>query len=210
MPLLPISVFATLQQGYAANAGPVALPFVVRACGEFAEATCASVRSQFRLEQSVTGYAKGVTHAASGRDALAAWDALTLDFNIVDSASTRGHLLLPAIFRENGGQECTMVSVRLAYCASPAAPDTCGDLHMDPPYGSNWQYLAVGDKTWYCIDPASLFSLTAYRASGPGSRPGPPDVVALAAEFPVHAITIGAGDFIAVPLHWAHAVLTTR
>jgi hypothetical protein len=47
-----------------------------------------------------------------------------------------------------------------------------GALHIDPPFGSNWQYLASGRKTWCClsVDGAGAFSLDAYDAAAARSK----------------------------------------
>ncbi len=90
------------------------------------------------------------------------WDS----FNVVDSVSTRGLSLLPAALAA-WNQRCGDAfdhHVSLAYVLSPAKPGVFGTLHLDPPYGSNWQYLCCGLKTWATIDPASGFILSTFAA----------------------------------------------
>ena len=138
-----IPTFASVADGYAASfvAGSRPLPFIVRQAADFAaKATVDAVRTQIRREREVYGYSRdGCTHKCAGASAVSAWEARTLDFNIIDSSSTRGSsALLPesiaALNRLISQHECNV----LAYVLTLASP-VCGALHQDPPYGSNWQ-----------------------------------------------------------------------
>ena len=120
-----------------------------------------------------------------------------------------------------------MPSVILAYVMTPAN-DTCGSLHIDPPYGSNWQFLCTGAKVWWALDPRSGFSLPAWTAardtaaeagsaagadSGVGmtrnfSGPDAGELLALHTAHDVHTTRLAPGDFVSVPLAWPHWVAT--
>lgn len=204
--------FATLEAGYAAcDAEGTAFPFVVRAANSFqsiAEIN-AALRSQLRKEQLVTGYAGGKTFQLPGRVALQQWEDNTLGFNIVDSSSTRGSIgLLPKALGDINRTRHVPESVWLAYVLSPSRPHACGELHIDPPFGSGWQYLATGSKVWYVLD-GSSFSLAGHTASlDADQRLQPPCMSELAKSNTVFQVTIGAGDFVSCPMDWPHAVLT--
>jgi len=207
----PMREFASLTAGYAAcESEHLAFPFVVRGCLDFgASAPEASLRSLLRLEKEVKGYREsdGTFAYMTGRDALTAWLAEALDMNVIDATVERGNSLRPAAMQAVPGVEDVNPRLLLAYVLSPMTtpiPGTCGSLHVDPPLGGGWQWLCVGQKTWFCIDDtAHAFSRAACRAHA-----NPPDMAAVAVTARVLTATISAGDFLSFPKDWPHAVIT--
>lgn len=123
-------------------------PFVVRASSlsEWCLISSARIRSQLSLERSVHGYGPSGTEHVSGRVALSSWDQHTLHINIVDSECKRGSsVLLPDVMRQRNEMHHIDTAYGLAYVLS-AAP-CVSRLHVDPPHGAPWQYLATGSKT---------------------------------------------------------------
>jgi hypothetical protein len=207
-----IQEYASLEAGYdACNALGRGHAFVVRACGD-KFGLLASIRSQIRLEKSVygTNYGTTVTKFTSGKECLCAWDDNTLAFNVIDSVSTRGHsLLMPAYLAEIGRESGVSESMWLAYVVS-AASSQCGELHVDPPFGSGWQYLAQGIKQWFIIDEQDpSFSLKSYNAtSAAASGPDMSTIAASMGSGRIYSAVISTGDFLSCPLDWPHAVFT--
>ena len=203
--------YSSLEDGFnACIAQGTGLPFVVRKTIEFAESTSAAISSQLRKETSVTGYQNGKSIRQSGAIALESWQNSQCVCNIVDSVSNRGKWpLLPIYLSAIAESADVEDSVLLAYVLSPVS--TCmGELHVDPPFGSNWQYLAEGKKIWYAID-SSHFSLVEYNKTlGELQRLEPPDLVNLSMKYKIFTAIIGCGDFISVPIYWPHAVFTVE
>lgn len=216
--------FDTITEGFAAAEceGVDALPFVVRASeaalagifksGFGADATSwpseAMIRDQLRREQDVKGYLGAYNDAVhmTGRDTLSCFDAGTMTHNVVDSESTRSStsLLSGEMIALNAKSRVDSDNW-LAYVISPRSKG-CGQLHKDPPHGSNWQYLSSGSKTWYAM--STSFDLGVHNATT--FQPGvPPDMAALSLTGDCYKTVIGAGDFVYVPIHWAHAISTT-
>ncbi len=209
MGTLPFATFATMEEGYAACAeSGRGFPFVVRACAGFEATTEAAVRGQLGHERDIKGYTmSGGTQHLSGREALRKWDNSSLECNVVDSASTRGHTaLLPAALAAISRDALVPESLWLAYVLSPEDLINCGALHIDPPYGSGWQYLARGRKHWYALDHAA-FSLADYEAAH-GCPPPPPIMHTIISKHSVVDVVIGPGDFVSCPAGWPHAVAT--
>jgi hypothetical protein len=147
--------FNSLLEGYnhCRTNGPN--PFVVRNCLEFCTATPQRIQSQMNLELAIHGYNATGTHEVSGRQAYESWLNDTLDFNIVDSSSSRGCALLPLIIRDLNIANCVDSMVWFSYVLTLAAVQS--KCHIDPPFGSGWQFLSVGNKEWTIID-KSFFS----------------------------------------------------
>ena len=198
-----IIAYPTLEEGYAACTLLGAHPFVVRrnlesnSTCEFNErATVQAISSQIRVEREIKGYGENGSQSSSGREALAAWNNDELLFNVVDSASTRGNSLLSHSLAEIGRNAGVDEDFLLAYVLSPVSLNgQAGELHIDPPYGSGWQYLA-GDssKTWFIIDGNDVnFSLTDYNAAHPIPRAAPDMHAIDASMFPSHCYTATIG-----------------
>ena len=163
---IKIREFLTLEEGYKESfASESGFPFIVRNCISFSGKDSFSgelVRSQMKKEKSLKGYSNLKTYKLSGLDALKAWDEGELHINIVDSPSTRGYKsLLPVAIESFNRSVFIDDEMWLAYVLSPIN-NTCGELHLDPPFGSNWQYLVEGLKTWYVVTDKS-FNLTEYN-----------------------------------------------
>jgi hypothetical protein len=142
--------FSRLIDGYdycRAN-GPT--PFVVRNCVDFIEATQAQVQSQIKFEKSLHGYNSSGRHHVTGRVAFDSWLDGTLSFNIVDSNSSRGSRLLPSILRELNIANHVDSEVWFSYVLTVA--NVQSKVHVDPPFGSGWQFLTQGSKEWTIID----------------------------------------------------------
>lgn len=144
--------FETIVQGYdyCRLNGPI--PFVVRNCTEFLSATPGSIRSQINLEKEIHGYNNEGTHEVTGRVAYDRWLNDTLDFNIVDSSSSRGSVLLPNIIRELNIANDVDSFLWFSYVLTLAGVQS--KCHIDPPFGSGWQFISEGDKEWTIIDSA--------------------------------------------------------
>jgi hypothetical protein len=163
---VPIREFASIQEGYdAVRAAAAPFPFIVRDTLEFRDITLANIRRQIKFEQQVYGYAKydDSTMRLSGIEALSQFDNDVIGFSIVDSPASRGYSsLLPQPMPTLAASSGIPTTVWLAYVLSlPSA--SCGTLHTDPSFGSNWQWLAEGCKTWYALDDAN-FSLADYNS----------------------------------------------
>jgi hypothetical protein len=162
-------------------------PIIVRSCwNEFPPEILAKIRKQIRHEQVVHGYQYQTNTRIEipGFQVLDQFDqSAHFNFNIVDSPSTRGITLLPQSIECANRNAGIMESVWLAYVITGNPVD--GEWHIDPPYGSGWQFLAQGEKEW-CIE--SL-----------------PDC-----ERGVYKGVIYAGDWIYCPSGWRHAVKTIR
>ena len=200
--------FASFEEGFeACRQNGQGFPFVIRACRSFSLMTEAVIRNQISKERIVKGYVKGEVQLSTGQSALDAWDSQCLGFNIVDSVSSRGYsLLLPKALEIINRKADVEESLWLAYVLSPANPLQCGEIHIDPPFGSGWQYLAVGKKTWYVMD-RSLFSIDDYNSSIAGDKEfDAPDMDELSKHFEIISATIGPGDFLSCPIDWPHAV----
>ena len=95
----------------------------------------------------------------------------------------------------------------LAYVLSPLSDGAVGELHVDPPMGSGWQWLASGSKTWYVVDDTAntppLYSRQICRKMSQ-----PPDMVAVALRARVLTCVLAPGDFVSFPCGWAHGVST--
>jgi hypothetical protein len=206
-----ISEYHSLEDGFnACIAQGTGVPFVVRKTEEFAESTSAAIASQLRKETLVIGYNKGKSVHQSGASALESWRNSQSVCNIVDSVSNRGKWpLLPTYLSSIAESADVEDMVRLAYVLSPVS--TCmGELHVDPPFGSNWQYLAEGKKIWYAID-NTHFSLVDYKNDMDElQRLEPPDLFELSKKYRIFTTVIGCGDFISVPIYWPHAVFTVE
>lgn len=142
--------FGTLLEGYdyCRLHGPN--PFVVRNCCEFSTSTPVQIRNQINLEAVVHGYNDTGTHRVTGRVAYEQWLNNTLDFNIVDSSSSRGSNLLPSILRELNIANDVDTTLWFSYVLTSACVQS--KCHIDPPFGSGWQYLSTGNKEWTIID----------------------------------------------------------
>ncbi len=206
---LPICEFDTIEAGYTAcNIAGRGFPFVVRHANMNASET--SIRCQIRLEKKIKGYAGGLSHTLSGLEALTAFDDGSLTFNVVDSASTRGHsALLPIALAKIGKESDIRESLWLAYVISPASIEI-GCLHNDPCLGSGWQYLASGRKQWYIIDDKNpAFSLSKYNATEASQvAPNMVDIASSMGKEKIFSTVIETGDFISCPMNWPHAVFT--
>jgi hypothetical protein len=147
-----VKEFDTLLEGYnyCRENGPI--PFVVRNCLEFLSASSLQIEKQINLEASIHGYNECGTHKVSGKLAFDKWSTDTLDFNIVDSSSSRGTVLLPLILRELNIANDIDVMLWLSYVLTLARVQS--KVHIDPPFGSGWQFLAEGSKEWTIIDQA--------------------------------------------------------
>jgi len=162
-----IREFATLQEAYAVvRSEEYPLPFVVRVANLSLEdsdlsvssgsdsttwSQTAQIRSQIKFERVVHGYdVDDITTKFTGREALRLWDENILPANIIDSGSTRGDGLLHPTMLDLAQQSDVHNIYWLAYVLSLVT--SCpGELHVDPPHGSNWQYLSKGEKTWYTL-----------------------------------------------------------
>ncbi len=130
----------------------------------------------------------------------------TLKFNVVDSLSNRGYSrLLPLEIIDINTRSEVDETYWLAYVISPGKPDVCGELHVDPAYGSGWQYLIEGVKRWFVIHD-STFDLKAYQSTADAAAP--PNMEALAEKYKVYSAVIEAGDWISCPENFPHAVVT--
>jgi hypothetical protein len=198
--------FSTIAEGFSASlSAEFPFPFVVRNCSEFIVSGVSeqSIRSQIRLEKRLSGYSSHGegTQYLSGLAALEAYDASRLLINIVDSVSTRGNGLLPCELKAINDRASVDESVSLAFVISPISQSQ-GELHIDPPFGSGWQYLCVGTKKWSVLD-SSTFSLDKWKAEGL-----PLNLLELALKFDMLEVTIGPGDFVSCPMSWPHSVWT--
>lgn len=146
----PVAEFLTIQAGYDHCRLNNPIPFVVRNCAEFLPATHDAICQQIRLEQSIRGYNDKGTHQLKGLEAFELWKHEQLDFNIVDSCSSRGSLLLPETLRALNIANDVESAIWLAYVLTASAVQ--GKMHIDPPFGSGWQYLSCGTKCWTIID----------------------------------------------------------
>jgi hypothetical protein len=200
--------FDTVTEGFCACEleGVESLPFVVRAnsTGD-SWSSLASIRKQLARESSVKGYlvsGNGETIYMSGQGTISCFDEGTMVHNVVDAESTRSATALLS-------SEIAFISSEsrvdrenwCAYVVSPASL-VCGSLHCDPPHGSNWQYLASGQKVWYALN-NKTFSLQTFEGSTEA-----PDMASLSLLHDCYRCIIEAGDFVSVPIHWAHAVNT--
>ena len=77
-----------------------------------------------------------------------------------------------------------------------------GALHGAPPYGSAWQYLASGEKVWFALA-NNTFSLQSFAGATKA-----PDMASLSLLHACYRVVIRPGDFVSVPMAWAHAVDT--
>jgi hypothetical protein len=225
--------FNTLDEGFAAcsEIGHT-FPFVVRNCQSFSPSSIQELRSQMKRERDLRGYSSGVAYHLSGVDALQAWDNCSLQFNIIDSESTRGHTnFLPKTLEEFNIVGDLDELLWLSYVLSPANVK-CGELHTDPSYGSGWQYLMQGQKRWFVVQDEG-FSLSDFNLlnqmlpvvdavkveigeesvqleplmSPLLARPAP-DMLLLSLQYAVHTTLLGPGDFISFPSGAPHAVIT--
>lgn len=213
--------FSTITDGFHACEleGADALPFVVRAkeLSVFKEDLKADVtswpsqqaiRSQIRRESNIKGYQGSNNDVVrmSGIDTLTNFDSGKMTHNVIDSECTRScTLLLSGEMVALSSQSRVEPEDWAAYVISPAS-NRCGQLHIDPPHGSNWQYLASGAKVWYAFDKRS-FDLELYNeVREPGQ---PPDVKALSLKHDCYSTIIGPGDFVYTPLFWPHSINTT-
>lgn len=214
--------FETLTSGYAACAAAESpFPFVVRQSVDFAAcASVAAIRAQLMLEEEVKGLDEkdGSYGYQSGREALANYDAGKRGVNIIDAEAgwdvetwkrTAGALdLMPAEMQRLPGSQLLNTRLLLAYVLSPllreGSEGSLGALHIDPPLGSGWQYVAVGCKTWFVLQPHETFS-SAERCRKVSK---PPDIAAISAVTGVLTATLQAGDFLSFPCCWAHCVAT--
>jgi len=199
--------FPSITEGFSACEleGTESLPFIVRGGEEGTWASLASIRKQLGRESSVKGYSvtgKGETIYMSGQDTMTCFDDETMTHNVVDAESTRSATALLS-------DDMTSISTEsrvdrenwCAYVVSPTSHE-CGTLHCDPPHGSNWQYLASGEKVWYALN-NNTFSLQSFEGSTKA-----PDMASLSLLHDCYRVVISSGDFISVPIHWAHAVDT--
>ena len=230
--------FETITEGYLAceSEGIKSLPFVVRASslalsGVYKGDTTSNstswpsleqIRKQLSREADIKGYVgkDNTTKHMSGKDTLASYDDLSLQHNVVDSESTRSSTsLLSSEMIEISSESRVDRENWLAYVVSPAS-NKCGQLHTDPPHGSNWQYLSSGSKIWYCIN-VSTFDVKVYDVSTTTTATSttpiaatatatatPPDMEALSLLHDCYRTTINQGDFVSVPIYWAHSINT--
>ena len=240
--------FETITEGYLAceSEGTKSLPFVVRASslalsGVYKGDTTSNstswpsleqIRKQLSREADIKGYVgkKNTTIHMNGKDTLASYDDLSLQHNVVDSESTRSSTsLLSSEMIAISSESRVDRENWLAYVVSPAS-NKCGQLHTDPPHGSNWQYLSSGSKIWYCIN-VSTFDVKVYDVSittataatsiaatatvattattaATATVATPPDMEALSLLHDCYRTTINPGDFVSVPIYWAHSINT--
>jgi hypothetical protein len=70
---------------------------------------------------------------------------------------------------------------------------------------SNWQFIAQGRKTWYTVSPnSSINYVSTFDVKKHDSHNKAPDMNSLSMLHDVYNATIGAGDFISVPIFWPH------
>jgi len=234
--------FDTITEGFVAceAEGALSLPFVVRAStlalsgvfkgNEYSNQTSwpslGTIRKQLSREADVKGYISkhNNTIHMNGTDTLALYDDGSMSHNVVDSESTRSctSLLSEEMIQISSGSRVDRGNW-LAYVVSPPS-NCCGQLHTDPPHGSNWQYLAQGIKIWYAVNKdfdVRIFdkakaeeaaAATAEDENGGATNDAkgiPPNMKALSLLQEVYRCSIGPGDFISVPIHWAHSINTT-
>lgn len=171
--------FSSLQEGYdfCRKNGPN--PFIVRNCPDFISATHLEITSQMKLETEIHGYNQSGTHKVRGRDAYNTWVDDTLDFNIVDSCSSRGCLLLPKVLKDLNIANEVEAMVWFSYVLTLAAVQS--KVHIDPPFGSGWQYLSQGSKCWTIVD-SEFFGTDEDTSANVESAA--PLLVSVAAAFP--------------------------
>jgi hypothetical protein len=119
--------------------------------------------------------------------------------NVVDAGATRSAtaLLSDAVASISGASTVD----RENWCAYVVSLPQHGALHCDPPYGSAWQYLASGKKVWCAL--AKTFSLQSCEGATKE-----PDMAGLSLLHACYRVVILPGDFVSVPMLWAHAVDT--
>lgn len=124
----------------------------------------------------------------SGVQCLSDYDDESLSFNIVDSQSTRGFQdLLPKALQDLAIESGIDSDVWLSYVMSPVEVYplvSIGATHIDPPYGSGWQYISEGMKRWYIFDHSGALGTIVYSS------------------------VIYAGDFLSCPMTFNHCVKT--
>jgi len=226
---LSLASFDSIAAGYAAvnaNESLRGFPFVVRASECFRDiATETKVRSQINKEREVKGYSchNGSSMSSTGREALEAFDDASLAFNTVDSLSTRGNALLPDVMAILAEEANVERALWLAYVISPVTKEgiETGELHLDPPFGSNWQFLSSGTKVWYAV---AIPEECKDEQQDDGEKEAfPPFILSDYSQFKspnmreiqrlhgcVYQCTLQAGDFISIPIHWPHCVTTTE
>lgn len=195
--MIPLPEYDSIEAGFVvSNASKLGLPFVVRAAQLQSINGCIfptliNIRQQILKEKIVKGYeSSGKVHNESGYQYLSDYDDDTLSFNIVDSQSTRGYSrLLPMSLQMLSSQSGIDSDVWLSYVISPVFAiyplTSIGSTHIDPPYGSGWQYISEGMKQWYIFDHTSCINGTV-----------------------VYSSTLYAGDFISCPMTLSHCVRT--
>ena len=217
---IPFREFDSVTKGFEACEieGKLAVPFVVRASSlalsginkgdvggdDSSWPSLAKIRKQLRLEGYIEGYScvNNEKISMSGADTLIAHDNCKLNHNIIDSISTRSStsLLSEQMIKLN---KTSRVEEQhwLAYVVSPVS-NHIGALHCDPPFGSNWQFMAEGEKTWYAISPKE-FDIKLFDCQG-----NAPDMKKLSLLHDTYKVTISPGDFVSVPIFWPHAIQT--
>lgn len=218
---LPIIEFSSIEEGYAAcNENVSGTPFIVKQCASFFSEESSELaglevclRSQMRKEHDIKGYSMGRALRLSGSIILKEFDNQTLKFNVVDSVSTRGYSLLPQYIQDLNLKSRIDDAVWLAYVLSPSNPNAIGELHIDPPYGSNWQYLVKGRKIWFTLDNREFDIVEYNQKRKEESENGDftftiDDILRLSTEYKVYYGVISSGDYISCPINWPHAVIT--
>jgi hypothetical protein len=236
---LPVREFETIFEGFQAceKEGEDSLPFVVRSSKNNSDVkpngtawpTVEMIRRQLGKEKNIRGYACGKTVFMSGMKTLEQYDSSTMMHNVVDAESTRSSTsLLPQSMITMNETSRVEQENWLAYVVSPTS-NTIGTLHCDPPFGSNWQYVAEGRKIWYTISPKN-FDIKSYNSKLDSTNndstickcttkeeesknevnlvKAPPDMEKLSMTHDVYSVTIAPGDFISVPIFWPHAIQT--
>jgi len=217
---IPFREFNTVTKGFEAceAEGQLAVPFVVRAsalalsginkgdvgANKSSWPSLAKIRNQLGLEAYIEGYScvNSEKISLSGADTLIAHDNGTLNHNVIDSISTRSSTSLLSEQMINVNKSSRVDEQNwLAYVVSPVS-NQIGALHCDPPFGSNWQFMAEGKKTWYAVSPKE-FDIKLFDCHGKA-----PDMKKISLLYDTYKVSIGPGDFVSVPIFWPHAIQT--
>lgn len=151
------------------------------------------VKRQWRRASSVDGVKRRAIDAVG-------YGSSPKAHNVVDAEATRSAtaLLSDAMASISGASTVD----RENWCAYVVSLPQHGALHCDPPYGSAWQYLASGEKVWFALA-NNTFSLQSFAGATKA-----PDMASLSLLHACYRVVIRPGDFVSVPMAWAHAVDT--
>ena len=98
------------------------------------------------------GYSHGgETITETGQETYTSWSNNELKHNVVDSQALVSDLSLPAAFIELNRQAEVPPDCWLAYTLTCA--NNSGEIHVDPRWGSGWQFLVEGSKQWFMFNP---------------------------------------------------------